>query len=30
MEFVMYWKNEPPPKNVFGTQILDWNYMCFR
>jgi len=30
MEFVMYWKNEPPPKYVFGTQILDWNYMCFR
>jgi len=30
MEFVMYWKTEPPPKEVFGTQILDWNYMCFR
>jgi len=30
MEFVIYWKNEPPPKNVFGTKILDWNYMCLR
>jgi hypothetical protein len=30
MEFVMYWKTGPPSKEVFGTKILDWNYMCFR
>jgi len=30
MEFVMYWKTGPPPKEVFGMKILDWNYMCLR
>ncbi|MBN2598949.1 MAG: hypothetical protein JXA75_00295, partial [Candidatus Thermoplasmatota archaeon] len=30
MEFVMYWKTGPPSKEVFGTKILDWNYMCLR
>src|SRR4030042_1531536 len=30
MDFMMYWKTGPPSKEVFGTKILDWNYMCFR
>jgi len=27
IEFAMYWKTEPPPKEVFGMKILDKNYM---
>jgi hypothetical protein len=30
MDFVMYWKTGLPRKEVFGTKILDWDYICFR
>ena len=30
MEFVMYWKKGPPMKDLFGTKITDWNYICSR
>lgn len=30
MEFVLYWKKGPPAKNVFGSKISDWDYICSR
>lgn len=28
MEFVIYWKEPPPPTHLFGTKIVDWNHIC--